>query len=129
MRILIALSDRDLLTGYAALLTSDGEEVVTAFDGAQAAAKLQEGGYDLAILDAELSRIGSKQVLRLLNETGVPSVMLLKSRPDDLPALEEQKANAYLAFPFFPDELRNAMASVMKSHDHTVGDRRMIQNE
>ena len=49
MNILLADSNRDLLQSYQKLLTLDGHTVTTAFDGAQAAALLEPGKYDIAI--------------------------------------------------------------------------------
>ncbi|MBR5427565.1 MAG: response regulator transcription factor [Clostridia bacterium] len=114
MRILLSLSDRDLLSAYESLLSLDGDEAVTAFDGAQAASKLAEGGIELAVLDSALSRIDIGRIVRMLHEENIPSVVALRGRLNTALLLQNEPANAYITFPFQPAELRAAMTDVAK---------------
>ena len=112
MKILLADSDRDLLHSYEKLLSMEGHEVTTAFDGAQAATLLAAGPYDLAILERALPRVGHGQLIGLLRREGVPAIVLLEGRAGVGQLLSDSLPEAYLALPFLPGDLTALIDSV-----------------
>ena len=111
MRILFAAPNRDLLQCYQALLSEDGDETTTAFDGAQALNLIRTGAYDLVILDQNLPLVPYRQLLPELQAAGMRSILLLDS------GLEEGAApDASIAYPFLPAELQTLISEVT-SHE------------
>ena len=114
MRILLAVSERDLLLCLQKALEFDGHDVIPAFDGVQAAASLQNDLPDAAIIHEKLTRITADQITESLNINGVPSIMLNVSRINEETLCTENTASSYLAFPFSPDELKSKLKAVMQ---------------
>ena len=112
MNIVLAVSDRDLLSGYSKLLTTDGHTVSTAFDGTQAAPLLARGPLDLAVLEAVLPRMESGRLIELFHSEGVPVILLLDER---IALLARQLPEAYLSFPFLPEDLRQTVESISRA--------------
>ena len=112
MTILLAASDRDLLRSYEALLTLDGHEVRTAFDGAQVASLMGGGPYDAAILESALPRVGHEQLIQLLRRENVPVIVMLDRRVSARHLLSASLPEAYLPLPFLPNDLRALLDSV-----------------
>lgn len=109
MKILTAVSDRDLLAGIEKYLTLAGYDVVGAFDGVQAATRLAEEKIDLSIVEEDLPRMPRGGVF-----------------PDEMPVavLTKNKKTSggetkYLSFPFSPAELSSAVS--MMINDMTGG--------
>lgn len=112
MRILFADPDRDLLQCYRSLLTDDGHEVVTVFDGTQALTQLKRSAFDFVFLNREIPRVGSERIVAELNERGVPVVLLCDRLPQVEDLLSPVLCNALLCFPFTPHELRQCLTQV-----------------
>lgn len=68
-KILIIEDDQFLREFYEELLQSEGYVVDSAADGELAFQKLQNGGYDLVLLDIMLPKKDGVQILRGLKET------------------------------------------------------------
>ena len=105
MKILIASPDRDFLSGYRKLFELNGDEVTVAFDGFQFMAYLQERKYDFAFLDRSLPRVEHEKLLRVINDIGIPVIVLQGMRMTAKLLMQEALANSYLIYPFSPQEL------------------------
>ena len=114
MKILLAASDRDLLQGYEKLLTMDGHQVTTAFDGAQVVELMAGGPYDIAVLEEQLPRIGGEQLLELLRREALPAILLLDERVSVKHLLRASPPEAYLSFPFLPADLTELLDSTAR---------------
>ena len=112
MRIMIAVSDRDLLQCYSRLLSCEGTQVDTAFDGVQTLTKLAKGGVDLLIVSGDIQRVDYRKIIAHAKGQGVPTLALLSGRVKLSELIGSAPANDYLALPFSPDELRNAIAAL-----------------
>ena len=115
MKILMAASDRDLLACYQAILGQEFGETVTAFDGTRVLALLAEEGFDLAVLDRQLPRIEHGRILRLLNDRGIPAVVLSDSPVKPREAAENPLA-VYLSYPFLPKTLIALIRDALAKH-------------
>ncbi len=112
MNILLAVSNRDLLQSYQKLLTLDGHTVTAAFDGTQAVSLTGPGKYDIAILEQRLPRIEPERLLQAFIRDRIP-VIVLADRPVTVKTLlGSPLPNAYLSFPFLPEDLRRMIREV-----------------
>ena len=107
MKLLLAFPDRDLLRCCARLLQLEGYEPETVFDGAQLVTALRTERPDLVILDMNLPRVESGQILRMLHqEQHIPAVAVTQSGGEEQASRETA---AYLVYPFLPEELLNTV--------------------
>jgi DNA-binding NtrC family response regulator len=75
-RILVVDDEANIRILYAEELTEEGYEVVTASNTAEAAEKLLEGSFDLAVLD-----------IKLKNESGIDLLQKLVKERHDMPVI------------------------------------------
>ncbi|MBQ7248125.1 MAG: hypothetical protein IJS22_08570 [Lachnospiraceae bacterium] len=120
MKILFAAPDRDLLSAYSRLLSDVETETDTAFDGTQAAVKLETEKWDLLILSRDIPRLGWKKILELCRELSVP-VILLSGRQTGAGEPGMPAADACLTMPFTPDELKSLADRVGKKGGGSAG--------
>ncbi|MBQ5953105.1 MAG: response regulator transcription factor [Lachnospiraceae bacterium] len=108
MRILLAAPDRDILMCYERLLSQEGHEVTTAFDGMQLPQLLAGGGPEAAILDPDLPGLDRVRILRMFAENGIPVIAL----GDIPPESTDTKQLRFLRYPFLPEELFAAIGAL-----------------
>jgi len=83
--ILAVDDESDIRTIIEALLTSKGYKVDTAVDGEDALVKLNQGAYDLVILDIMMPKLDGYGVLEELRKRGLgdlPVIMLTAKSTD-----------------------------------------------
>ena len=112
MNILIADSDRDFLMSFQKVLEYEGHNVSTVFDGTQVITKITESSYDIVILEQNIPRIDSRDIIKLLNEEQTPVIMILDKKINSEILLDDVLANAYLNLPFLPNELTDAIQEI-----------------
>jgi len=76
--------DRNILASVSILLESEGYQVRTYTDGAQALAAFQLSAPDLAILDIKMPRMDGLQLLRALREKHRFPVIFLTSKDEEI---------------------------------------------
>ena len=104
MKLLLADQNRDVLLMYQALLSGRGNDVVSAFDGAQVADYLNEDRFDLMIVNYDIPRVRAAQLIRMAKDRQTPAIALVNGRQNTgIPA--EEIAAEYVMFPFFPEDL------------------------
>lgn len=113
--ILIAIPDRDLLTGLFEYFRITGNAAETAFDGIQAISRIAEKKFDAAIIDCDIPRVKLKDILNALNDVGTPSVVLTKSPISSKLLSKEPVPASYLPFPFLPEELTAKTADIVST--------------
>src|SRR5688572_29256354 len=116
MSILIVDDDVELVGLLRFALTSAGYEVVTAFDGMQALARLEEHAPELVVLDVNLPLLDGFEVLRRLRlHSQVPVMMLTvrSSEEDEVQGLD-LGADDYLKKPFSPRALLARVRSLLR---------------
>lgn len=122
MKILIAVSDRDFLSSFSALLRSAGYETDTAADGTMVVSKLTEERPDMVILESTIPRISSGQILSLLAGKDIPAIEISDRKTVSGMLIGKNPANAYLPLPFLPDELLELIENVRekKASDEVI---------
>lgn len=75
-RILVVDDEANICILYAEELAEEGYEVVTAYNTGEAVEKLQEGKFDLAVLD-----------IKLKNESGIDLLQKLVKERHDMPVI------------------------------------------
>jgi len=124
MKILVVDDDVELSGLLRFALVGAGYEVVTAFDGEQALARLAESIPDLVILDVNLPLIDGFGVLeRLRRHSEVPVMMLTvrSAEADEVHGLD-LGADDYLKKPFSPRALLARVRSLLRRGGDAVED-------
>lgn len=132
MKILIAEQDRDLLSCLEKLMTADGNDVRTCFDGARAVALIGDEKFDMAIIDEDLPRANRFDIEKMMCEKVTPYIMLLWRRAT--PKLLSKKAPlcSYLEFPFEPNDLislANGVCKKEKTNNTTLNEKAVMTDE
>jgi CheY-like chemotaxis protein len=87
-RILIAEDEDYLRDLYKEILEEEGHKVETAINGREGYTKMQEGGYDLVLLDIIMPKMDGLQILEKLKETPPKepnkSIVILTNLDQDL---------------------------------------------
>ena len=109
MRILITAPDRDLLDSLRALLTLNGWEVDVAHDGVGATGKARTVKYDAALVDEKTPLIRSGDLVRELEASGVPAILMTENAG--------AVGDAVIKYPFGPDELISAIEKVVRGKE------------
>lgn len=108
MRILLAEDEQRMASALVAILKQEKYDVDHASDGESALAALENGIYDIAVLDVMMPGLSGFEVARKARSKGirVPILMLTaKSRTDDKVAGLDSGADDYLTKPFETKEL------------------------
>lgn len=114
LKILIADSDRDFLASFQKLLELEQHQVTTVFDGTQVIVKTVNHHYDIVILNKDIPRVDSKKITEILNKAGIPVILLLNHKINSDILMNDILANAYLKFPFFPNELTDLITDIIQ---------------
>jgi CheY-like chemotaxis protein/anti-sigma regulatory factor (Ser/Thr protein kinase) len=104
-RILIVDDDRALRHVLSALLSGVGHDVEQAGDGPEALARLDEGGFDIVLLDINLPSASGLDILAHARRAAAPPIVIMMTADDTsttlLSAVRGQ-AHRYLRKPFAP---------------------------
>ena len=114
MNVLIAAPDRDFLSCYQKIFEADGHEVTVTFEGFQFMACLREKKYDLVLLDRNLPRVEHDKLMKLVNDLGIPTIVLQGKRMNAALLLKEALADSYLIYPFEPGELTERIREILQ---------------
>ncbi len=115
-RILVVDDERPLQELLAFPLRRDGYEVVSAYDGYQALARLNSERFDLVVLDLMLPGIDGLELCRLIRSTSDVPIVMLTARGDerDKVAGLELGADDYITKPFSLREFRSRVRAVLR---------------
>jgi DNA-binding response OmpR family regulator len=124
MKILVVDDDVELVGLLRFALAGAGYEVVTAFDGEQALARLADSAPDLVVLDVNLPLLDGFAVLeRLRKHSEVPVMMLtVRSAEEDEVHGLDLGADDYLKKPFSPRALLARVRSLLRRGPDSVED-------
>jgi DNA-binding response OmpR family regulator len=115
--ILLVEDDRFLSDTIRSYLEFKQHVVDRAFEGPEALDKMQNGTYDLIILDWQLPGMDGIDVCReyCANSTGRAPVLMLTGRtdPKEMAAATEAGATGFLAKPFKLDQLEKNVEKIL----------------
>ncbi len=114
MKILFAVSDRDLLHSYSRLLELDGADVCTSFDGTQTITLIESHKFDVAVIGESLPRVENSRILGMLYGKGVPTIVISGKRVTSKMLCGSQIACSYLPVPFLPEEMRSLIKTLLE---------------
>ncbi|HZN23912.1 MAG TPA: sigma-54 dependent transcriptional regulator [Burkholderiales bacterium] len=107
---ILVVDDEDVVVHSAVRTLADAQYVIeTASDGDEALAKIDQGGYDVMLLDIMMPKTNGIEVLRRVKETHPElEVIMFTGLAQIDTAVQCMKLGAfdYIAKPFDPDELR-----------------------
>ncbi|NWJ95721.1 MAG: response regulator transcription factor [Chloroflexi bacterium] len=106
-KILVADDEKAILRTLKRNLTGRGYEVITAADGEEALAQIEEALPDLIILDLMMPRMSGLEVCRRVREWSQIPIIVLSARGEEPQKVEalDLGADDYLTKPFGMDEL------------------------
>jgi len=115
-RILLVDDEQSVQKLLAFPLRREGYDVVGAVDGQEALDRLQEGSFDLVVLDLMLPKVDGFEVCRRLRaRSGVPIIMLTaKTEEFDKVLGLELGADDYITKPFSLREFRSRVKAVLR---------------
>ena len=105
-------------------LTANGYHVIEAANGADALAKLADGGADVIVLDFGLPDVSGLDLIRRLREEGSAApIVVLSSRSDERGKVEalDLGADDYVTKPFGMDELIARIRAALRHRLQTAG--------
>ena len=129
-RVLLVDDERDFVDALAARLGLRGMEVLVAYDGDQALARLAEQDADVAVLDIQLpGKSGLELISEVRGARPLTQVVLLTGRSSLSTAVEGMKQGAldYLVKPVEIDVLEGAIRSAAERRTAQNESRRMIE--
>ena len=115
-RVLVVDDEDAIRDAVAYVLRSDGNEVEVAPNGADAVGAVEDGSFDLVVLDVMLPDISGVEVARRVRaQSDVPIIMLTaRSSETDLVVGFEAGADDYVAKPFSAHELVSRARAILR---------------
>ncbi|WP_459128930.1 response regulator transcription factor [Guggenheimella bovis] len=115
-KILIVDDEPILLKGLKFSLGQEGYIVDTAVDGQEAVDKVEEGKYDLIILDVMLPKLTGIEACKKIRETSYVPIIMLTAKGDDESKIQGLEAGAddYMAKPFNILELKARIRAILR---------------
>jgi CheY-like chemotaxis protein len=113
-RLLIVDDEQAIVEALQDILSAEGYDVVTAFNGAEGLQCMADAKPDLVLLDLMMPVMDGREMLRRMREdpalNGVPVVVMSAGRISD----EERKSSArFLAKPFELDALLDTISELL----------------
>jgi DNA-binding response OmpR family regulator len=122
-RVLLVDDDRELCSMLSEYLHAEHFEVKSVHDGADALTQLQDGEFEIVILDVMLPNVGGFDVLRKLGASYTTPILMLTARGDDVDRIVglELGADDYLSKPFNPRELVARIRAILRRASSRLG--------
>ncbi len=123
--VLIVDDDRAVLTMLCKVVRSNGIEAVTANSGEQALALMDEGKYDLIIMDVNMHGMDGFQAVQAIRGKGIKTpIIIVSGRKEDYDTIYglDIGADDYITKPFNPVTLgAKVKALIRRSRDQLPG--------
>lgn len=119
-RILLADDEEVLRMLTVDTLEDEGFEIDEAEDGQEAVDMLETKRYDLLILDYMMPRMTGLEVVKYVRAKNTPIKILMltaKSQQQDIECLKDAGANYYMAKPFSPTKLVEAVREIFQEKE------------
>jgi DNA-binding response OmpR family regulator len=115
-RVLLVDDDRELCQMLSEYLDAEHFDVKSVHDGSDALSELQNGEFEIVILDVMLPSVGGLDVLRKLGADCTTPILMLTARGDDVDRIVglELGADDYLSKPFNPRDLLARVRAIFR---------------
>src|SRR6201992_602358 len=125
-RVLLVDDDRELCQMLSEYLDAEHFDVKSVHDGSDALSELQNGEFEIVILDVMLPSVGGLDVLRKLGADCTTPILMLTARGDDVDRIVglELGADDYLSKPFNPRELVARIRAILRRASSRLGSAR-----
>jgi DNA-binding response OmpR family regulator len=125
--VLVADDEQDILDLIRMVLEEEGYEVIAVGDGVEALRTANQRRPDLCVLDVMMPGVDGYDVTRVLKHdeelSRIPVVLLTaRTEPENVARGREAGADEYLSKPFLPEELQQAVRSVLAEFASSNGD-------
>ena len=126
--ILVVDDERNIVELARLYLESEGYVVESAYDGAEALAKIRSLRPALVVLDLMLPKIDGWEVCRRVRATSDVPIIMLTARSEDVDKIVglELGADDYLTKPFNPRELVARVRAVLRRYERAAKPTRAI---
>ncbi len=117
--VLLADSDRAVLTTLRRALTADGYQVRTAANGGETLAQLEAGEPDLVVLDWTMPDLDGLEIARRIRQESDTPILMLTTRDAVADRVEGLEAGAddYLVKPFTEEDLLARVRTLLRRSD------------
>ena len=115
-RILLVDDEPLIVKGLKFALESDGYETDSAGDGEQALEKIQNGNFDLILLDVMLPKMSGIEVCQAVREKSDVPIIMLTAKGEDMDKIMglEYGADDYITKPFNILEVKARMKAILR---------------
>ena len=115
-KVLVVDDEKLIVKGIRFSLEKDGYEVDTAYDGGEALEKIQNGSYDLIILDLMLPVLSGSDVCRRVREFSDVPIIMLTAKSEDMDKILglEYGADDYITKPFNILEVKARIKAILR---------------
>ena len=121
-RILLVDDEPLIVKGLKFALESDGYETDSAGDGEQALEKIQNGNFDLILLDVMLPKMSGIEVCQAVREKSDVPIIMLTAKGEDMDKILglEYGADDYVTKPFNILEVKARIKAIMRRSSNTM---------
>ncbi len=119
-RILIVDDERDVLRLLTEFFQSEGFSVDTALDAVEALELLQDGHFDVALVDLVLPGISGTQLISQMKELNIPTTPILMSGYASVDSAIEALKKGVFDYVVKPFDLENLLLTVKRAVDYNV---------
>lgn len=115
-KVLVVDDERYIVKGIKFSLEQDGMDVDAAYDGEEAFRMIQEGEYDIIILDVMLPGMDGIEVCQQVREFSSVPILMLTARGEDMDKILglEYGADDYMTKPFNILELKARIKAILR---------------
>ena len=115
-RILLVDDEPLIVKGLKFALESDGYETDSAGDGEQALEKIQNGNFDLILLDVMLPKMSGIEVCQAVREKSDVPIIMLTAKGEDMDKILglEYGADDYMTKPFNILEVKARIKTILR---------------
>ncbi len=123
--VLVVDDEREIAELVRALLEGEGYAVETCFDGDDALRRIEEGGFDLAVLDIMLPGTDGLALCRALRARSSCPIIMLTARDAEVDKVAglAMGADDYIAKPFLPLEFVARVKAQLRRYERYEGKR------
>lgn len=115
-KVLIVDDEKLIVKGLKFSIEQDGMEVDVAYDGEEALNKIQNGSYDIVLLDIMLPKLSGFEVCQNVREFSDVPIIMLTAKGDDMDIVLgfDYGADDYITKPFNILEVKARIKAVLK---------------